>query len=194
MEFPLQLTFKVLAVSPQISVTDARGQLVFYVRQKAFKLKEAVTVFADAEQSRPVFSIQADRVIDIAAKYHIATAAGEPLGVLRGKGMRSFWRARYEILHQDQPILSIQEENPWAKVADSLFGQIPILGILSGYLFHPAYRVTRGDGTLVLRAKKQPALWEGRFSITKESQASSKETALGVLSLLMMLLLERGRG
>ena len=46
MNFPLTLNFKKLALSPQISVTDASGRLLFYVKQKAFKLKEAVTVFA----------------------------------------------------------------------------------------------------------------------------------------------------
>ena len=194
MEFPLELSFKILVVSPQISVTDARGKLVLYVKQKAFKLKEAVTVFADREQSRPLFRVQADRVIDIGARYEITSATGEAVGVLQSEGMRSFWRARYKILHKGQTVLEIREENPWSKVADTLLGEVPLLGMLSGYLFHPAYRVSRGDGTLVLRAQKQPAFLEGKFSVTKESEASTTEEALGVLSLLMMLLLERRRG
>ena len=48
MQYPLELKFKVLALAPQISVTDAGGQQIFYVKQKLFKLKEAVTVFARA--------------------------------------------------------------------------------------------------------------------------------------------------
>jgi hypothetical protein len=194
MEFPLRLSFKILAISPQMAVTDARGELVLYVKQKVFKLKEAVTVFADAEQSRPLYRIDADRVIDLSAHYRISRPSGEPLGVLRGQGLRSLWRARYDVLHEGNTILGISEENVWSKVADQLLGGIPILGLLSGYLFHPAYRVTRPDGTLVLRARKEPAFWESRFTITKEANASTPEEALGVLGLLMMLLLERGRG
>ena len=48
MNFPLDLRFKLLAIASQIAVTDAQGQLVYYAKQRAFKLKEAVTVFADA--------------------------------------------------------------------------------------------------------------------------------------------------
>ena len=57
MNYPLQLSFKILAIARQLSVTDTTGRLVFYVKQKAFKLKEAVTVFADAEQTLPVLSM-----------------------------------------------------------------------------------------------------------------------------------------
>jgi hypothetical protein len=35
--FPLDLRFKLLAIDSQISLTDAAGQLVFYVRQKALR-------------------------------------------------------------------------------------------------------------------------------------------------------------
>ena len=32
MQYPLELTFKLLAFAPQISVTDAQGSLQFYVK------------------------------------------------------------------------------------------------------------------------------------------------------------------
>lgn len=194
MKFPLQLSFKILALSPQISVADAEGRFVMYVKQKFFKLKEAVTVFADTEQSRPIFRIDADRILDISARYSITTMKGEPLGVLQRKGLRSLWKAYFEILEGERVVMTIQEENPWAKMADSVLGGIPLLGMASGYLFHPAYRVSRPDGTLVFRARKQPALWEGLFTITQESEASTWEESLGILGLMMMLLLERDRG
>ena len=89
MRFPLALRFKAVAVSPQVSVTDAGGELVFYVRQKAFKLKEAITVFADVEQTRPLYRIAADRVIDISARYRIEDESGVSLGFLQRRGMRS---------------------------------------------------------------------------------------------------------
>ena len=55
--FPLSLRFKLIAVASQIDVTDAQGASVFYVRQKAFKLKEAVTVYRDATQGQPLYRI-----------------------------------------------------------------------------------------------------------------------------------------
>ncbi|MBV9774935.1 MAG: hypothetical protein JO040_13360 [Gemmatimonadetes bacterium] len=195
MNFPLQLSFKKIALSPQISVTDAAGQLQLYVKQKAFKLKEAVTVFADAEQTRPLYRMAADRVIDISAQYHIAEEGGRELGTLQRKGMRSLWRAHYEISRDGGTVMQIREENPWVKVIDGLVGEIPIVGIFSGYMFNPAYIVSRSDtGTPVLRIKKQPALLEGRFSVEKLGDLSDGDEKLAVLGLLMMTLLERSRG
>ena len=194
LSYPLQLTFKIVAIAPQISVTDATGTLLLYVKQKAFKLREAVTVFADREQTRPLYTISADRLLDFSARYHVATAAGEPVGVVQRQGMRSFWKAHYEVERDGATVLAMREENPWVKVADGLFGEIPLLGALSGYLFHPAYLVTRPDGTAVLRARKQAAFFEGRYELTQLAELSQEDQELGLLAVLMLLLLERERG
>ena len=45
--YPLTLTFKFLTISSFIRVVDASGQLVSYVKQRAFRLREDVTIFAD---------------------------------------------------------------------------------------------------------------------------------------------------
>lgn len=195
MEYPLSLSFKVLALAPQISVTDARGNLVFYVKQKLMKLKESVTVFADAEQTEPLYYLNADQVIDFSARYHFADADGTTVGAVQRRGMKSLWRAHYDILDGDRTISQIREANPWVKVADGLLGEVPILGMLTGYLFHPAYRVTKADGVSVMRLEKQRAFLETKFTITKQqADLTPHEETQVVLSLLMMVLLERKRG
>ena len=161
MDYPLQLSFKLMALAPQIYVRDAAGQLRMYVKQKMFKLKEKVTVFADEAQSQPLYHIQADRVIDFNARYNFTAPDGRALGSVRRRGRKSLFRAHYEIMQGEDVVLLIRELNPWAKVGDALFGQIPVLGMFAGYLFHPAYTVTRADGGEVLRATQQPAMWEG---------------------------------
>lgn len=195
LQFPLSMRFKIVALAPQIAVTDAGGSLVAYVRQKLLKLKEAVTVYSDREQTREAYRIAADRVIDFSAQYHISDAAGAPVGVVRRRGMRSIWRAHYEIARGGAAFMEIREENPWTKVADGVFGDIPLLGILSGYLFHPAYRISYvSSGAPLLRVVKQPALWEGRYAIEKIGSGDPEDERLAVLSTMMMLLLERRRG
>src|SRR5688500_1557534 len=196
MNFPLELRFKILALASQISVTDARGQVICYVKQKMFKLKEAVTVFSDESQKTPLFRIAADRIIDISAQYRIEDNSGAELGVLQRHGMRSFWRAHYEVHQNGKLAFTLREANVWVKVADHFLGQLPIVGILSGYFFHPAYRLTRGgeSGELVLRVEKRPAFFEGVYRIEQKGSASDDEQRLGLLSILMMALLERQRG
>jgi len=194
MQYPLDLSFKIMALAPQISVTDASGGLVFYVKQKLFKLKEEITVFADAQQTQPLYKINADRVLDFSARYHFTDVNGTDLGSVKREGMRSLWRAHYDIFEGDALVMTIREENPWVKVLDGLFGQIPLIGMFSGYLFHPAFLVSRTDGTVVMRLKKQPAFLEGKFTIEIQAELDEGRETRVLLSLLMMILLERSRG
>jgi uncharacterized protein YxjI len=194
MRYPLRLSFKLFAFSPQISVHDADGQLRLYVKQKAFKLKEAVTVFADEQQTQPLYYLKADRVIDFRARYHFTDAAGNYVASIKRQGARSIWRARYDIEVNEQVVMTIQEENPWIKVADALFSEVPVLGIFTGYVFNPAYSVSTADGTVVMRLVKEPAFLQGKFRIEETVDIPEQEEARVVLSLLMMLLLERRRG
>ncbi len=194
MNYPLQLSFEIISIARKLSVVDAAGNLTFFVKQKAFKLKESVTVFADVDQTIPLYELNADRVLDFSASYHFTDTKGAHIGTVRRKGMKSLWRARYDIVNGDGPALTIQEGNPWTKVFDALFCEIPVLGIFSGYVFHPEYIVARQDGTPVMRLKKEPAFFQGKFSIEKLAALNEKEETRILLSLIMMVLLERQRG
>ncbi|MEM7245548.1 MAG: hypothetical protein AAF533_09405 [Acidobacteriota bacterium] len=193
MNFPLELKFKVLALAPQLSVTDSSGQLMFYVKQKLFKLKEAVTVFGDQEQTRTLFQIKADKIIDFSATYHITDSDGRPVGAVKRKGARSIFKAHYEIIEDGQVTMTITEDSAFVRLMDGIFGELPIVGILSGYVFHPSYTVKRGE-TELMRMTKQSAFLEGKFKIEELAQNEGIVRARCVLSLLMMVLLERSRG
>jgi hypothetical protein len=195
MQYPLSLSFKIMALAPQISVSDSTGELAMYIKQKLLKLKEEVTVFAEREQQTPLFKINADRVIDFSAKYNFSDASGAPLGSMKRRGMKSLWKSHYDIFESDEePDMTIQEENPWVKVLDSFFQNIPVLGMFAGYVFHPVYVVARADGTPVMRLKKMPAFLEGKFEIEKLADLEPLTEARILLSLLMMILLERAKG
>jgi hypothetical protein len=194
MQYPLHLSFKILSFASQISVTDATGQLVFYVKQKLFKLKEEITVFADEAQTQPLYKMNADRILDISARYNITDMEGNPIGAVKREGMRSLWKAHYDILEFDTPIMTIHEEKGWVKVVDALVGEVPILGMFTGYMFHPAYLVSRTDGTVVMRLEKKPAFLEGIFEIQSKMPLEPREEKLVLLSVLMTVILERGRG
>lgn len=195
MDYPLQLSFKIMALAPQIYVRDAAGQVRMYVKQKMLKLKESVTVFSDESQSTPLYHINADRVIDWSASYNFTTAAGQAIGGVKRQGRKSLWKATYEVFDAaGQTVFTIRELNPWAKVGDALFGEIPVLGMFAGYVFHPKYQVARPDGTMAIRVSKQAAMWEGKYTLEKLQEVTPQEEGLSVLAVLMMLLLERRRG
>ena len=195
--FPLRLTFKLLAFASQFYVQDNSGTNVAYVKQKLFKFKEDITVFTDERQQDALFSIKADRVIDFSARYNLTDAQGQDLGAVKQRGLKSLWRAGFDVLDNDQVVFSINEKSVWTRFFDSLFGQIPVVGFLSGYLFQPAYEITAPDGALVMELTKKAALFEGRFDITLPDGAarlSGRQTNQLLLSLMMVVLLERSRG
>ena len=195
MSYPLTIRFKILAIARQLSAEDSGGRLLMYVKQKAFKLKEAITVYADEQQTQPLYRIQADRIIDFSATYAISDAAGNQLGAIRQKGMRSIWRTRYEIVRGGSVVFNVQEENPWAKVGDSLLSDIPVLGFFAGYFFHPKYSISAGDGAAVLRMTKQPAFFEGRFLVERlPAKLTPEDERLLLISSVTVVMLEKNRG
>ncbi len=195
MNYPITLTFKLLALASQIYVRDANGNLMGYVKQKLLKLKEDINVFADENQTQLLFNIKADRVIDFSAQYNFTDSRGNFLGSIKRQGMRSLWRSHYLIFSsQNQQVMEIREENAWVKVVDALVGEIPIIGMFTGYLFNPAYIVSKTDSSPVARLQKQPAMFEGKFLVEAQSQMSPTDENLVLLGVLTMTLLERARG
>ncbi len=87
----------------------------------------------------------------------------------------------------------IREKDPWTKVLDGLLSIIPILGDLGGYFLNPSYMVSRGEDA-VLEVRKRPAFFEGRFIIEQIGTVDPRSESLFLASVLMMVLLERGRG
>ncbi len=194
MHYPLQLTFKLWTFAPQVSITDEQNNLIFYVKQKLFKFKESITVFADHQQNQPLYYINADRIIDFSARYDFTDTNNNYVGSVKRRGLKSIWRARYDIFDGEVNTFNIQEKNPWIKVADALFAEIPVIGILSGYVFQPIYLVSRDDGNVVMRLEKNPSFFSRRFTIKAVDQLSDRQEQQVLLSLLMLLLLERNRG
>jgi uncharacterized protein YxjI len=199
MRFPLSLQFKILAFAPQITVRDADGAVQLYVHQKLFKLKEQINVFRDASKAELAYGIAADRVIDFSAAYAFTDASGRPVGSVKRSGMKSLWRAHYVVSDATgQPALKIEEENPFVKLLDALLGQIPLVGMVTGYFLHPRYVVAESaTGQTVLRVTKRRSFLEATFAVTAEPGAAGlgeeTETA-AVLAILTMALLERSRG
>ena len=189
MEYPLQVSFKIITIGSKFTVTDRNGNVVFYVKQKLFKLKEAIKVFTDKSQLNQLYTINADRIIDFSARYHFTDMGGQNFGSVKRKGGRSIWRAHYEIYDPQNQTMTISEESVFVRFMDAL-----IPDICSGFLFHPSYLIARLDGTEMMRVKKKSSLFEGKFQINKLAEMSDYEEIQILLSIMMMLLLERIRG
>ena len=196
LNYPLNFTFKITTLSSDFNITDRNGNYVAYVRQKMFRLKEDVIVFSDESRTKELFNIKANQWIDFNASYMMTDLlTGKKFGSLARKGVRSIWKARYDIIDEkDKPIYQINEDNGWIKVFDSFLGEIPILGMLTGYFLNPSYTVKDNAGKEYFRLKKMPSLVGRRFQLERLIDIDDEDESLVVLSFLMMVLLERARG
>lgn len=194
-DFPITFKFKLSTLSNDFSAYDSGGKLIAYVRQKMFKFKEAILIYADESKKDIRYKINADRIIDFNACYAFTDNAENPVGKLGRKGMRSLLKAHYEIFDNEGiHEYSIREENPWAKVFDALLCEVPLLGLFSGYLFNPRYVVQTTEGTLVARLSKQKSFFGRTFKLEKIQDLPQGDGERMMLALMMMVLLERRRG
>ena len=193
--FPIQFQFKISTLSNDFTATDANGKVVAYVKQKMFKLKEDISVFSDETQTKVNYKIKADRWLDFSAAYSFFDADGVELGKIARKGWRSIWKAEYDIIDQNGELqYKVKEENGWVKVFDSFFGQIPVLGLFTGYFFNPSYMLAGINGNAVVRLKKQASLFARKFELEKIGSLDENDDDRIMLGLMMMILLERRRG
>lgn len=195
-QYPLMFEFKIGTLSNDFVAKDAAGKTLVYVRQKMFKLKEAIQVFSNEKKEELLFTINADRIIDFNACYSFANEDGDVFGKIGRKGAKSLFKAHYEIYDNDNsPEFLIQEENPWAKFWDALLGEVPIIAIFTGYMFNPRYGVKRtGQDEPVLRLSKEKSFFGRRFKLEKLGELEAGEDERVILGLMMLSLLERRRG
>ena len=195
MQFPLQFTFKITTITNDFRVHDAEGREQAFVRQKLFKLKEEINVFSNESRTQLNYKIKADRWLDFSTTYRFFDAKDKEIGCIARRGLKSIWRASYQIYDEDrQPDFSVKEKSPMIKVLDGIFGDLPLIGFFSGYFFNPSYLVTRPDGTVIARLQKEKSFFGRRFSVNKLAEFESGEENRILLGLMMMILLERSRG
>jgi hypothetical protein len=194
LRYPIQLHFRLLTFGQRISAIDASGNMLMFIKQKMFKLREKVEIYHDDSLARQLFQIEADRILDFSANYHFTDSSGNDWGAVRRKGMKSLWSAHYDVIQEGQVDMTIREESPLKKLLEGLLGEIPLVGIAATYLINPSYLVCRPEGTPLLRLTKQPAFLEGRFSLEKLAAMPEDDEMRSLIALIMVVLLERTRG
>ena len=195
LQFPLHFRFQIMSLANDFVASDAAGVTIAYVRQKMFKFIDEIVVYNNESEGRVDYRIKANKWIDFSAAYNFTNGEGREIGKIARKGWSSIWKANYEIYSETQELnYIIREENGWIKVGDALFGEIPILGVFTGYLFNPSYIVKTPGGQEVMRLKKESSFTGRKFNIYQLMPLNDRENEKIILGLMMMILLERKRG
>ncbi len=196
--YPLQATFKILSLSPEVAVRDASGSVILQVKQKALTLREETTVFADEAKKIPLYKMLADRIMGFRAVHRITRLSDNTvIGSVKAAGFRSLWRTQYDITDSsDTTILTVREENPWIKVLDEVVGEIPLVGFVIASFINPRYLMTDENGTLLYRITKKRSLIDRNFTLEQVAPDGhhSADERLVALALIQVIFLEHHRG
>lgn len=100
-------------VGAAFHIYDPAGNVLFYSKLKAFKLKEDIRLYSGEDMQTELLAIRARNIIDFGAAYDVVDSqSGEQVGTLKRKGLRSMLRDEWVILNaQGQEIGLIQEDS-----------------------------------------------------------------------------------
>jgi hypothetical protein len=89
------------------------GTVIFFSRQKAFKLREDIRIYTNEAMDQEILSIRARQVLDFSAAYDVVdTQTQSKLGALRRKGFSSLIRDAWLVLDaEDREIGQIMEDS-----------------------------------------------------------------------------------
>jgi len=83
-------------------VYDENGNLVFYSKQKAFRLREDLRVYSDEHQMEELLTIKTPQILDISATYNVHDATtDEAVGAIRRKGLKSIVKDEWTFLSNE---------------------------------------------------------------------------------------------
>jgi hypothetical protein len=89
--FPIQFKFKISTLHNDFVATDALGNTHAYVKQKLFKLKEHIKVFADTSQTELKYEIKASKWLDFNTSYSFIRPDGSTLVYRADRSVHCLW-------------------------------------------------------------------------------------------------------
>ena len=114
-------------------VYDKDEKVVFYSKQKAFKLKEDFRIFSDESQTKELLNIKTPQILDFGAKYFVQdTTNGEAVGALKRKGLKSLFKDEWLLFSNDEKeIGKLTEKSTMGAILSRFINLIPQKYVIS---------------------------------------------------------------
>lgn len=163
-------------------VYDNIGNLLFYSKQKAFKLREDFRVYSDERQVEELLTIKTPQILDFGATYNVQDATtGEAIGAIRRKGLKS-------IIKDEWIFLSNESQEIGRLTESSIAG-----ALLSRYinLIPQKYVITSADGREVAKIEQHFNPFVLKYSMTIAEPRPSIDRRLLISSGILLAGIER---
>jgi len=165
---------------------ENKTNLLFYVKQKAFKLKEDITVYADESKTKELLKIKARSVIDFSSAYDVFDVpTNQKLGALKRKGFKSILKDEWDIMNSSDAVIGKLSE-------DSLL--FALLRRFLSNLIPQSFNLTIGDTPVgLLRQTFNPFVPQFKIDFSLDS-SGKLDRRLGISSVILMQIIEGRQG
>ena len=108
-------------------VYSESGDLLFFSKQKAFKLREDLRVYSDETMAHELLTINTPQILDFGATYYVKDATtGQTVGAVARKGLKSLFKDEWKFLNQaGMEIGRLTEKSALSALSSRILNLIP---------------------------------------------------------------------
>lgn len=165
-------------------IYDETGNLAFYSKRKASKLREDFRTYSDKSEAEEVLIIKTSQIIDFGATYNVQDPiTGESVGALRRKGIKSIIRNEWVFLCNE------------GKEIGKLIESSIVRAILRNFLpfIMPRCTIFSTEGEKVASIKQQLSLFVLKYKMTINEENSLIDRRLLIASMILLAGIEGGK-
>jgi uncharacterized protein YxjI len=177
---------KVLAIAQQYFIEDQQGNQIGYSKQKMFKLKEDIRVFANEQMAHELFRIQQTNWSDAWGQFAIIdSASGQAVGHVRRKALASLIRSEWEMYNAASQLVGGIYEKTGRALARRF---VPM-----GALIPTKLEVTL-QGQIVATIDQQFKIIGDKWDINAQWLPPAVDRRVLISSAILMGMIERAQG
>lgn len=149
----LKVEQKITAVANKyrvFAVTEngEKSELVAFAQQKRMALKEKIIFYTDESKQEAIFSMRAEKVMDVHGRYLIENVSGDLIGAFKKEFSKSLLKSTWSILKNDKAVMTATESSGVRAATRRYVGFIPIVGeiadiIMLFFKYHFVFLVAR---------------------------------------------------
>ena len=171
-------------IGGRVDIYNPQELPVMCCLQKAFKLKEDITLYADDSKKLALLNIKARNIIDFSAAYDVFDSqTSQRIGVLRRKGFRSMLRDSWEVLDSREiPVGTVEEDNMMLALVRRLLTD----------LIPQSFNFTARNGNVVAEARQRfnPFIHRMDIFMPTGNQVNEIDPRLIIAGSLLLVLIE----
>lgn len=104
------------------------GALQAFAQQKRIALKEKISFYDSEARTNLIFTLRAEKVLDVHGRYIVEDANGNFIGAFKKEFKQSLLISTWSLLANDAPRLTVAESNVALALIRRFGGWIPIVG------------------------------------------------------------------